>query len=185
MKTALRFGFGLLIFWELLGVLGIIPEENDFKWLGLLITAVFAWVVLEQLEFSSTVWLLTFSMIILDGASAVFLLYSRIDVWDMLMHVFGGFVIGWAAIEILDRRIEREPFRNERSAMFVIIGSLLIVIALGFGYEFLEYIIDRFFFGYPRTLVSAYDSIEDQLFNILGALLAASMYAARRRKPIN
>lgn len=162
---------------------GFLPIVQDFTWFGLFVTFAFAWTMLELLQFSALVWIFVFLLLILDVFSALLGLFSTVSSWDKLMHTCGGILMATAALEIISRIIEKGYVRVQNSKLFVIINVFFFVTFIGFLYEFLEYLIDKFQYGYPKTLVDVYDSIEDQLFNLLGAtLVLVGYYLWRRRK---
>ena len=176
MKKIFRIIFIIAILIEAVGMFGFLPIVQDFTWLGLFATFVFAWVMLELLQFSFRVWIAVFFLLILDVFSALLGLYSRIINWDKLMHFFGGGMITIAALEIILRIIEKEIISIKHSKLFIIVNVFFSVILIGFLYEFLEYLIDKIQYGYPKTLVDVYNSIEDQLCNLLGATVVLVVY---------
>jgi hypothetical protein len=164
---ALLFEFGAAIFqWE---------RDFDFTWLGLAVTLAVVWLLLERFSAPSWIWAAALFLLVLDALSAFYLLYTRIYFWDYFMHALGG---GLVAAGVLNQVLRR---RRRPSLQFAAGAVYLIVAAVGFCYEFLEYLVDRFYFGYPRTLVSAYNTIEDQVFNLAGTTLVIAGYYAWTR----
>jgi len=182
MKKIFRIIFIITILIEAVGMFGFLPIVQDFTWLGLFATFVFAWVMLELLQFSFHVWISVFFLLILDVLSALLGLYSRIVNWDKFMHFWGGGMIAIAALEIILRIIEKEIINIKHSKTFIIINTFFSVTLLGFLYEFLEYLVDKIQYGYPKTLVDVYNSIEDQLCNLLGAAAVLVVYYTWKKR---
>ncbi len=176
MKFFFRCVFGIIIICDVMGILGILPIAPDFTWLGLLATMIFVWTMLEVLQLHISVWLLVLVAVILDGASALLGLYSLIPPWDRLVHFWGGVVAGACALELILGFLEKRYISVQNKNIFTVASVFLLVTFLGFLYEFLEYLVDHFQYGYPRSLVSAYNSIEDQLFNLLGTTIVLGVY---------
>lgn len=176
MKKFFRIIFVITILLECAGSLGFLPIAQDFTWLGLLITFVFSWAMLELFRFPLFIWVLVFLFLILDVFSALLGLYSTISSWDKLMHTCGGALIATGALEIVLQLLKKEYIRTKYSKLFIIINVFFSVIFLGFLYEFWEYLVDKFQYGYVKSLVNVYNSIEDQLFNMLGTILVLIIY---------
>ena len=178
MKKFFRIIFVITIILECAGVLGFLPIAQDFTWLGLLITFVFSWAMLELFRFPIFIWIFVFFFLILDVLSALLGLYSTISSWDKLMHTCGGALIATGALELVLQLLKKEYIRTKYPRLFVIINVLFSVMSLGFLYEFWEYLVDKLQYGYVKSLVSVYNCIEDQLFNLLGTILVLVVYFA-------
>lgn len=176
MKKFFRIIFVITIILECAGVLGFLPIAQDFTWLGLLITFVFAWAMLELFRFPLFIWIFVFFFLILDVFSALLGLYSTISSWDKLMHTCGGALIATGALELALQLLKKEYIRAKHPRLFVIISVLFSVMSLGFLYEFWEYLVDKLQYGYVKSLVNVYNCIEDQLFNLLGTILVLAVY---------
>lgn len=185
MRNLFRIFFILIILLELLGIFGILPLASDFTWLGLLATALFIWLMLEWLDASPLIWAGSVFTVIIDGLSALFGLYSQIEFWDVAMHLIGGALLGAFGLEFIIRRINKEHTHARHTNLLIILGVLLLTTSIGFLYEFGEYLIDRLQYGFPKTLVNAYDSIEDQLSNLTGTILVLVIYFVRRKPKRN
>ena len=181
MKNYLRISFLVIILVDLLGTFWILPLATDFTWLGLLLTALFAWLVLELINAPPLLWAGSLFAIVLDIISATFGLYSRIYAWDVFMHLMGGTMVGFFGLEIITRKIYKEHTHRNHTNLLIIVGVILLTITTGFLYELAEYLIDRFQYGSPKSLVSAYNTIEDQLFNLVGTVLTLSIYFIRKQ----
>lgn len=176
MKVAVRAAFVLIILLEILGPFAFPNAASDFTWLGLIVTAIFAWGIMEYFRLSALILWITFVATVLDAASALFELYSRIEPWDLWIHALGGAIIAMGALEIVLRALKKDHITVRQQTPFVIGAVYLFTTTVGFLYEFWEYLVDKLQYGYPKSLVSAYDSVEDQLFNLLGATLVLAVY---------
>ena len=176
MKWAFRFIFIAIIILEGLGAIGFLKFASDFTWLGLIVTLVGAWIALEVSESPTWLWWVTLAMVLMDGVSDLLLLYSRIGNWDRLMHALGGSVIAAWALQLALRSLSRGHVRVRRRVFYIIASVVGATVLGGFLYEALEYAVDRWHYDQPTTLVSAYDTVDDQLFNLLGAGIVLSGY---------
>jgi hypothetical protein len=177
MKVVVRAAFAIIIVAESLAPFIWPGGATDFTWLGLIVTAIFAWTVIELFQLSTSLLLTTLALTILDAASALFELYSRIESWDIYIHILGGAIIAVAAMQIILRAIKNGGIVvTRKQTAFVTTMTYFFTATVGFLYEFWEYLVDKIQYGYPKSLVSAYDSVEDQIFNILGATLVLGAY---------
>lgn len=172
----------LVILLEVAAVFLASGATSDFTWLGLAVTAGFVWAVAELFRLSAPVLALILLGVVLDAVSAPLELYSRIEPWDLLIHALGGAIIAVAALEFAARALKKGYIVVRRRGYLIFAFTYLSVVAVGFLYELLEYLVDKLQYGYPKSLVSAYDSIEDQVFNILGATLVLAIYYYRSRR---
>ena len=176
MKTLFRVFLGTVISLEIAGILGAFPIASDFSWLGLAITTSFVWLALEYCQMPTSVWALACIGVVLDSGSSLLRLFSQIPYWDRPVHTFGGFASAAAMLVLALRALHHGHIRVRRRRLFLVAGVILGVSSAGFYYEVLEYLVDRFHYGSPSSLVSAYNTIEDQLFNTLGAVLLLAIY---------
>ena len=180
MRNMFRMFFVVIIFLEILGIFGILPLASDFTWLGLIVTALFIWLMLELLNASPLLWAGSIFMVIIDGLSSLLGLYSRVEYWDISIHLLGGVIMGSFGLEFITRRIKKEHAHKRHTNLLIVLGVLLLTTSMGFLYEFGEYLVDRFQYGFPKSLVGAYDSIEDQLANLLGTAFVLSVYFLKK-----
>ena len=179
MKRFLRTLFAFLILLEALSTFKLSAIASDFAWLGLVATAGLVWLLLELFDAAPFVWILALIATMLDAASALLLLYSRINPWDLIIHAVGGIVIAAGALELVLRNMRKGYLQISRyRTAFVAMSVLMTVAFVGLFYEVLEYLVDRLHYGYLKSLVGAYDSIEDQLFNLLGGVMVLGVYYA-------
>lgn len=156
-----RFGFLSIIGLESLSWAGFLHFSLDFSWLGLIGTALLIWLILELYHkfyqaLPDFIFLTAFFGVGLDAFSDMFRFYSQIMWWDRLMHFIGG-----GLIAILIFYIFKKPY----------LYTFFAVSFLGFLYEYWELLIDRYYFGFSRALGDGPDTVDDLLFNLLGAAL--------------
>jgi hypothetical protein len=176
MKAAARVALALIILLEIFGWFFYSEIASDFTWLGLVVTTGFIWAIAEFFRLSVPVMWIVVVSVVVDGLSALFQLYSNIAPWDCWIHAWGGFVIAAAALELVLRAFKKGYIKVRHQGSFIAGSVYMTVATLGFLYEFLEYLVDNIQYGYPRSLVSAYDSIEDQLYNLLGTTILLTIY---------
>lgn len=179
MKSFLRGLFVLIILVELAGLAGWLGTAEDFTWLGLALTAGFVWAALELSHVSALTWIGALVGVGADAAASLFGWYSRLEAWDKLAHFWGGLFLGLWMLELILRALREGHLHARHKKLFLSVSVLVIVATVGFLYEFGEYLVDRFQYGYPKSLVNVYDSIEDQLFNLLGAGAVLAAYFGR------
>ncbi len=178
-----RFSFLALISFEFLNLRGFLPFTLDFSWLGLIGTAFFIWLSLEVYHYFYQplpwfIYFTAFSGVTLDAFSDIFHLYSQIIWWDRWMHFFEGAI---AAIIIL-YLFKKSPFYSHAKDFSVGVYTILLISFLGFLYEYLEFLIDKFYFGYPKSLGDGPDTVDDMLFNLLGATIIMALLFFWNRK---
>lgn len=175
MKKFVRVLFSAMLIFYTLNLFHILHVPLDFSWVGLIATAVGAWLLLERFDLPGWIWLLSFLVITLDACSDIFHLYSRLEIWDRFMHFSGGMFLSFPIILLMNR------FRREHhikvSGVFFLIILLSFVGLLGTLYEILEYSTDKFYFGYPKALGDGPDTVEDLICNLGGGLIGYIVYA--------
>lgn len=154
-----RFGFLALIGFETLNWAGVLSFTLDFSWLGLIGTAFLVWLALEIYHYfyeslSGFVYFAGLIGVTLDAFSDIFGFYSQIMWWDRCMHFTEGVIAAILIIAIF-----------KKSAFH----TILLVSFLGFLYEFWEFLIDKFYFGFSMALGDGPDTVEDMFLNIAGA----------------
>ncbi|OGY98620.1 MAG: hypothetical protein A2855_02100 [Candidatus Liptonbacteria bacterium RIFCSPHIGHO2_01_FULL_57_28] len=182
MKIAVRTAFAIVLSLEFLGPFALPDIATDFTWLGLIVTTIFSWGILEFFRASALLLGIAFVAVILDAAGALLELYSRIEPWDLWIHAVGGGVIATATLELLRRALKEGRLSVRDHKLFLTTAVYLATTTVGFLYEFWEYVVDKLQYGYPKSLVSAYDSVEDQVLNLLGATLVLAIYLVWQAK---
>lgn len=97
--------------------------------------------------------------------------YSLYSPWfDKLAHIFGGFVAAFIIYDIL--RNIKIKYPNSFSNGWMMAFVVLLYFFVGFGYEYLEYAEDVFYWGRQMRLGDAYDTIDDLQMDLAGSLAA-------------
>lgn len=171
---------GLIIF-ELLNALGILHFTLDFTWLGLSITAIISWLVIEiasralKKSCGKTIagWalLVVTGAIYLDALGDIFHFYGKFEWYDQLAHLAGGAAVAILTFNILWQMSQCEKIRISPWN----IGFFTIAIATLFGalYEIEEYLED--YFTGSHRLGSGFDTANDLMLDILGAITIVSI----------
>ncbi len=183
-----RFAFGTWILIEVLSWLGILPLTLEFTWLGLILTASFAWAALEGISWrlrkvgARGLWGMTFLAALVsqctDAFGDILRLYGTYSWYDQYAHLVGGAVIALILFDLLTalHTAQRIHVGVKFRGFFSILGAM----AIGSLYELEEYGEDAIF-GSNR-LGSAFDTGNDMLLNTLGAILMIAVLVWQRRQ---
>lgn len=168
MKNAVRFLFAFLILFEGLNWLKILNFSLDFSWLGLVGTAAVIWLILEISDFfPGYIWAVAVLGVYLDAFSDIFNFYSRFESWDRWVHFLGGALTAIVVLYILRRLEELGQVRLGNRFLWLTVISAVAL--LGFLYEYWEFLIDKFYFGYEKALGSGPDTVDDLMLNLVGS----------------
>ncbi len=174
--------FAILIVFELLNVLKIIRLNLQYTWLGLLITAIFVFSLIEYInrkyremkgrDMHWTIWAVAAASLSLDAAGDFFFLYGKISWWDQLVHysicaslcfflyaIINAFWIDSFRYSLL--------FKSGRVKLSLLLAatSTMTLAAL---YEIEEYSEDMLFD--TNRLGDGYDTANDLFVGLLGVL---------------
>lgn len=176
------FFFGLIIF-EILNYLKILQFNLEYTWLGLIITASAAFVILEITAYKYKkikghylhwlIWVIVIASLSLDAAGDFFHLYGKFSWWDQLVHFFTPAVICFTLFTVISAFwIDKFKFSllmktgRLKLSLFLAATTTLSLSAL---YEIEEYVED-FIFHTNRSGPGA-DTANDLFFNFIGVLL--------------
>ncbi|MBI4407047.1 MAG: hypothetical protein HY565_00925 [Candidatus Kerfeldbacteria bacterium] len=181
MKASIwRILFAGLITFEVLVWLEFIPLTTTFTILGLIITQVAVWVILEiiqvRLRRPYAWWVMTLVVlaVMLDAAGDLFHWYTTFYWYDAVLHLFGsGVAAVWVWNTLMIVYSQRAPYK------LIFMGACGIAIALGVGYEIEEYLED--FFTGSHRLGDGFDTANDLLLNTTGVLLAVISLTLSKR----
>jgi len=167
---------GLLLF-EFLNYFGILKYSLSFTWLGLIITCLLVWLMLEVISFflkkycgqSISGWgMMTATIAIyLDSFGDIFHFFNQIWWYDRVAHLVGGGVVAGLTFNIVWIICRSRKINIGFSVISFI--SLAITSLLGTMYEAEEYFED-YFFGSSR-LGEGPDTADDMILNMIGGLL--------------
>ncbi|MFA6306776.1 MAG: hypothetical protein WCV70_03990 [Patescibacteria group bacterium] len=177
-----RFLFAGLIIFEILNFLKILQFNTQFTWLGLVITAIFCFALLEitasryrqkkghYLHWS--VWIIVTIALGLDAAGDFFHLYGNIIWWDQAVHYSVSAIINFTLFAIINAfwidKFEFCLLFKQGRLKLALFLSTTSTIGLGALYEVEEYLEDIFF--HTNRLGPGADTANDLTMNILGAL---------------
>lgn len=172
---------GLIIF-EFLNFLKILQFNLQFTWLGLIITATFAFALLEftahkykqkkghYLHWS--IWIIITAALSLDSFGDFFHLYGKIVWWDQAVHYFVNAIIAFTLFVVINAFwIDKFKYslllKTGRLKLSLFLAATS-TISLGALYEVEEYLEDLFF--HTNRLGPGTDTANDLALNILGVL---------------
>jgi len=180
---------GLFIF-ELLNFLKILQFNLQYTWLGLVITLLASFFVLEitahkykkikghQLHWS--MWLIVAAGLSLDAAGDFFHLYGKYSWWDQFVHIFVSAVVGFALFIVINAFwIDKFKFSLLFSAGRLKLSLWLAAtttLSLSALYEIEEYAEDVLF--QTNRLGPGTDTANDLFMNLIGIAITAAIIAA-------
>lgn len=183
-----RFTLVGIVGFELAGLFGALPLKPQFSWIGLFLTALFAFGSLTILErylrnrnqaaLPLSLWAMVTAAIILDAGGDLLYLYARFPWYDNLTHFVGGF-----AIAVLARWFILAKNHGERRAVHPLTACYLVLAAvasIATLYEIVEYFSD-WFIG-TQNLADRWDTNEDLIMAMIGGFLPAFSFFRRGKK---
>lgn len=187
-----RFGFlGILMYevfrWQILN------SQITFSWQGLILTVAMVWALLEivfyQLQkkginISWATFAIAFLSLSLDAFGDMYNWYSVYSPWfDKFAHFFGGAAAAVIFYDIFRNIKIKNPVAFSYGWMMLLV--LLLSFFVGFGYEYLEYAEDVFYWGGKSVrLGDAYDTVDDMRMNLIGSIVAIMFLHKLRFKKI-
>lgn len=184
-----RFGFIAVLLYEIFRW-KFFRGQVVFTWEGLMLTIGLVWIAMEaifyyldknKINFSPSSFLMAFFSLSLDAFGDMYGLYDSFSPWfDKIAHLTGGGVVAFIVYDIL--RNVRIRNQNSFSEKWLLVLTVAIAFLVGFGYEWIEYIEDVFYWGYQIRLGDAYDTIDDMQLNLLGSILAVSIFKKYKQK---
>lgn len=177
-----RFGFLGILFYEIFSW-KILNNQATFSWGGLILTIVAVWIFFEALfwhfrkiniKISWFSFAGAFFSLSLDALGDMQGWYMAYSPWfDKFAHFAGGFVVAIIAYDILRNiKIKNTASFSEK---WLLILSVLIAFLFSFGYEWLEYAEDVFYWGKQVRLGDGYDTINDLQLDLMGSIIAIAV----------
>lgn len=185
--TLARLSILFLFTFEVLNWVRILHYSLDFTWFGLIITAVIAWTIIECLNYyfirrtghglPGAVMLIAGLALYIDALGDILRFYSTYSWYDQTAHLANSVAVAAVALTILLRK--KINFGRMGT------GILSISIATSFGvlYELEEYLED--YFTGSNRLGPGTDTVDDLLWNLIGALIIVVLYFTFKHKEIN
>jgi hypothetical protein len=186
-----RLAFGFWLFVEILSWVKILPLTLEFTWLGLVVTASFAWGILEIISWrlrrvgARNLWGLTYFAALfsqcVDAFGDISRFYGKFGWYDQFAHFVGGAVVALVIFDLL--LALQDSGRLNLPAKGRAIIAICVSMAAGSLYELEEYGEDVFFNS--NRLGNAFDTGNDMFLNTLGAaVLIWLIYFIRRRRKL-
>ena len=166
---------GLIIF-ELLNEFGLLHYTLDFTWLGLAITSILAWTIIELssyllkkscgLAMHGWAMMVAVAALYIDALGDILRLYGKLCWYDQIAHLAGGITVAVLIFNALWQlnKCQKIKFNNWGIGFFTICAAALF----GALYEIEEYLED--FFTGSHRLGDGPDTANDLMLNILGAI---------------
>jgi uncharacterized membrane protein YjdF len=165
---------GLIVF-ELLNEAGILLFSLDFTWLGLSITAIFCWSVIEIISgllkksygapLAGWTMLVAAGAVYMDALGDILHFYGRFGWYDQFAHFAGGAAVAILAFDIAWRLAQKHKIPLWFSSFFTIAATALF----GALYEIEEYLED--YFTGSHRLGDGPDTANDLFLDIIGAIV--------------
>lgn len=187
-KLSWRLLFGALVTIELLTFLRIIPLSPTYTILGLLITALFTWLVVEIIQFVFEAFgthnlyrwqmtLLLVAVVYLDAIGDFFNFYTTIPNYDGFLHFFTPAVGTWWIWQLL------QILYPSCAQSFRILATATTTLSLASLYEIEEYLED--WLTGSHRLGDSFDTGNDLFMALVGTilmLLIITLYLAGNKK---
>jgi uncharacterized membrane protein YjdF len=165
---------GLIVF-ELLNEAGILLFSLDFTWLGLSITAIFCWSVIEIISgllkksygapLAGWTMFIAAGAVYMDALGDILHFYGRFGWYDQFAHFAGGAAVAILAFDIAWRLAQKHKIPLWFSSFFTIAATALF----GALYEIEEYLED--YFTGSHRLGNGPDTANDLFLDIIGAIV--------------
>lgn len=179
---ALRLAFAILLSVEFLSALRVLRVTLDFTWLGLLITSSAVWIGLELVHRSLHrkhhralplhLWWLAFFAVAFDAFGDINRWYSAYGWYDRAAHLIASGIAAVILFHLLRALLHQDTEKHHPRLALIL--SFTSVATLGVLYEVEEYLEDVI--NLTNRLGDAFDTVEDLIFNILGAGLVLLLY---------
>ena len=176
-----------LIIFEFLNLFGILKFTLDFSWLGLIVTSLGTFAIIEAVYYGF--WKRGFGLPVLpyyfiafslwfDAVGDIGHYYGRVEWYDQVAHILGGAAVMSVALGIFSKY--REKYKMPLLAMILI--CLAFTALLGDLYEIEEYLEDALYHGRQVRLGNGPDTANDLMLNLLGGALTGIIYLTLRKK---
>ena len=197
-----RLLFSGLVLFEILNFLKILQFNTQFTWLGLVITSIFVFTLLEitahkykqkkghYLHYS--IWIIVTTALSLDAAGDFFHLYGNISWWDQVVHYSVSSIMAFTLFAVINAfwidKFKYSLLFKEGRLKLALFLAATSSISLGAIYEMEEYLEDVLF--HTNRLGPGADTANDLTMNVAGVLTMVTIISihyiiTRRRKIID
>ncbi len=175
-----RLFFVALITFEILNSLKILRFSLEYTWLGLIITSIAAFILLEVTAYKYkelkghylhwSIWLIVAGGLSLDAAGDFFHLYGKFNWWDQCVHFLVNAVACFTLFSVISAFwIDKFKFsllmKTGRLKLSLLLAATS-TLSLSAIYEIEEYTEDLIF--HTHRLGPGADTANDLLFNLMG-----------------
>lgn len=182
-----RLLFLALIVFELLNYFKILIYNLEYTWLGLIITSVFSFTVLEVVAYKYkklkgehlhwSIWFIVAAGLSLDAFGDFFHFYGNYFWWDRVVHYFVSLVAVFTLFTVIsafwiDKFKYGLLFETGRINLSLYLASVTTM-ALSGIYEIEEYAEDLIF--HTHRVGPGFDTSDDLLMNFFGILTAVAV----------
>lgn len=179
-----RLFFVALVTFEVLNSLKILRFSLEYTWLGLIITSIVAFILLEVTAYKYkelkghylhwSVWLIVVGGLSLDAAGDFFHLYGKFNWWDQTVHFSNSAVVCFTLFSVISAFwIDKFKFsllmKTGRLKLSLLLAAAS-TLSLSAIYEIEEYTEDLIF--HTHRLGPGADTANDLLCNLLGITAA-------------
>ena len=179
LKIASRAAVAGLISFELLNAAGILLFSLDFTWLGLSITAIFCWAVIEIISgllkksygapLAGWTMLVAAGAVYMDALGDILHFYGRFGWYDQFAHFAGGAAVAILTFDVAWRLAQKHKMPLWFSSFSAIAATALF----GALYEIEEYLED--YFTGSHRLGDGPDTANDLMLDIIGAVVIIAL----------
>lgn len=176
-----RIIFISIIMFEAANMLGILNFTLEFSWIGLFLTALAVWIMIETVNFfvkkrydyilPAYVFLIPALNILLDAFGDIFKLYAKYPWYDQLAHFLGGVSAAGVLFFVIASIIQYKKINI--SDRFSALLALSLANLFGILYEIEEYL--ESYYLHNNRLGDRFDTPNDLLLNLLGTILCISV----------
>ncbi len=177
---------GLIVF-EILNVAKILRFNTQFTWLGLVITSVFVFTLLEIVAAKYrkikghylhwSIWVIAVIALWLDASGDFFHLYGKISWWDQVVHYGVSAIMAFTLLAVINAfwidKFKYSLLLKEGRFKLSLYLAAASTISLGALYEIEEYLEDVLF--HTNRLGAGTDTANDLTMNTLGVLTTVSL----------
>ena len=177
---------GLAAF-EFSNLFGILDFTLDFSWVGLIVTSLGVFAVIEGVYYISKrngatlpvfpYYFVAFSLWF-DAMGDVGHFYGNLAWYDQAAHFLGGAAVMSVALGIFSRYQEK----YKMPLLSIIFISLAFTALFGDLYEMEEYLEDKFYHGRQVRLGDGPDTANDLMLNLSGGAIVGAIYFLSKRK---
>jgi len=187
-----------IIIYELLNQFKILHQPLTFTWIGLAITAIFVWIILETASLYTRkkcgrpipglAMMAAVGVVYFDALGDIFHLYANYGWYDQLAHFLGGAAVGGIIFSIVRSLLDCQHIRLGAfgAGFFSWTTAAFFSVLYELEEYFEDYFAGRIAAGYTLRLGDGPDTANDLFLDLVGSLLiiviASVIYYVYHRK---